>query len=415
MSVRSIAARIDRARLAFVAEGLMVAVAVSLPWSTSATSILIIAWLLAFIPTLELSDFRRELMTWAGGLPILLVLLGALGMAWADVSLSERLGGLDGFLKLPIIPLLMAQFYRSNNATRVFLGFVLSCVALLIASCVVTIWPSISHSAYRGVPVKNYIAQSDEFTVCAAALIGIATERLSMRDWGRAVSLFVVACLFLVDIFFVTTARTTLVIIAALFLVFGLREAGWRGFFGAAVVGAVFAGILWVSSPYLRERVIGVYTESMKFEIHDARTSSGERIDFWTKSLGFIESAPLFGHGTGSITEMFRHAAVGKTGVRSEVSSNPHNQTFMVAIQIGLVGAMVLWAMWVSQLMLFRGPGLVAWFGTIFVVQNMVGSLFNSFISDFTEGWLFALGVGVAGGMIQQQLRAATGRRDKPS
>lgn len=171
----------------------------------------------------------------------------------------------------------------------------------------------------------------------------------------------------------------------------------------------MFTGALWVSSPYLRERVIGVYTESMKFETHDAKTSSGERIIFWTKSLRFIEAAPLFGHGTGSITEMFRRAAVGKAGARGVVSSNPHNQTFTVAIQIGLVGAVVLWAMWVSQLMLFRGPGLVAWFGTIFVVQNMVGSLFNSFISDFTEGWLFVLGVGVAGGAFSENCGRGVG------
>lgn len=100
----------------------------------------------------------------------------------------------------------MAQSYRSNNANRVFLGFVLSCAALLIASCVLTIWSAVSLSPYRGVPVKNYIAQSDEFTICAAALIGLAIERLRVRDWAYAIALFVVACAFLSDIFFVTTS-----------------------------------------------------------------------------------------------------------------------------------------------------------------------------------------------------------------
>jgi len=66
-----------------------------------------------------------------------------------------------------------------------------------------------------------------------------------------------------------------------------------------------------------------------------------------------------------------------------------------------------LWAMWVSQLAWFRGTGVVAWIGLIVVTQNIVGSLFNSFLFDFTEGWLYVLGVGVAAGMILRQFDAA--------
>ena len=75
-----------------IADCLAVAVAVSLPWSTSATGILLVLWLLALIPTLDWDDLRRELVTPAGGLPVLLVLLGVLGMAWADVSFGRALG-----------------------------------------------------------------------------------------------------------------------------------------------------------------------------------------------------------------------------------------------------------------------------------------------------------------------------------
>jgi hypothetical protein len=36
-------------------------------------------------------------------------------------------------------------------------------------------------------------------------------------------------------------------------------------------------------------------------------------------------------------------------------------------------------------------------------VQNVVASLFNSHLLDFTSGWLYAVGVGVAGGMVLRQ------------
>jgi len=34
------------------------------------------------------------------------------------------------------------------------------------------------------------------------------------------------------------------------------------------------------------------------------------------------------------------------------------------------------------------------------VVQNIFTSLFNSHLFDFHEGWMYVLGVGIAGGMV---------------
>jgi len=36
-------------------------------------------------------------------------------------------------------------------------------------------------------------------------------------------------------------------------------------------------------------------------------------------------------------------------------------------------------------------------------VQNVVSSLFNSHLFDFTSGWLYVFGVGVIGGMVLRQ------------
>jgi O-antigen ligase len=60
---------------------------------------------------------------------------------------------------------------------------------------------------------------------------------------------------------------------------------------------------------------------------------------------------------------------------------------------------------WLSHLLLFRGERLVAWIGLV-VVQNLVSSLFNSHLFDFHEGWIYVLGVGIAGGMSLRASRA---------
>ena len=77
-----------------------------------------------------------------------------------------------------------------------------------------------------------------------------------------------------------------------------------------------------------------------------------------------------------------------------------HRDIALALSLIHIFGAGVLWAMWITHLLLFRGSGLVEWIGLVVVVQNIVGSLFNSHLFDFTQGWVYVFGVGVAGGMV---------------
>jgi hypothetical protein len=53
---------------------------------------------------------------------------------------------------------------------------------------------------------------------------------------------------------------------------------------------------------------------------------------------------------------------------------------------------------------MFLREGFIAELGLLVIVQNMVGSLFNSHLFDFAEGWLYVLGVGVAGGLVARHV-----------
>jgi O-antigen ligase len=400
-----------RVPLATIADWLVIGLAASLPWSTSATGILAALWVLALLPTLDLAALRRELRTLAGALPVVLWLLAAAGMVWADVAWSERIAGLAGFLKLLAIPLLLAHFRRSDKAAWVLAAFLLACALLLATSYFVALWPGLTWRGVRGglgVPVKDYIAQSGEFAICVFALLAIAMSTLRARPW-IALGLFVLIALFLVDVLYFATARTALVVLIVLLLVFSFRQFGWRKGALAVVAATLVASAIWQSSAFLRTRVGMVPAEVERYWNENTRTPSGERLEYWRKSVAFIADAPVLGQGTGSIEELFRRSAVGDEGASAVVSGNPHNQTLAVGVQLGVLGAIVLWAMWISHLMLFRGPGLPAWIGLLMVLQNMVSSLFNSHLFDFTQGWIYVVGVGVAGGAVLQSRERRSG------
>lgn len=399
------------------ADWLVIATAVSLPWSTSATSILVVVSLIVLIPTLDWADVRRELLTPAGGLPVLLVALGALGMLWADVSLFARWRGFEAFLKLLLLPLLFVQFRRSDRGLCVLGGYVASCGVLMLASFVMALMPGQDPtSVFFGVPVKNEATQSGEFVTCIFGLLYVLMDVYERRRWAWMVVVLALIAGMAADIVFIATGRTALAIAPLLLAVFAFKKLNAKGALTLLAGAIVFAGAAWYSSPFLRERTTQIWTDFRNYQATDERNSSGERIEFAKKSIAFIRDAPVIGHGTGSIPELFAKSAIGQTGAAASATTNPHNQTFAVAIQLGLVGAVVLWAMWIAHLTLFRGGGLAEWVGLVVVIQNVVGSLFNSHLFDFVQGWVYVIGVGVAGGMVlKRRITEAAGAAPRSS
>jgi O-antigen ligase len=405
----------DRKALEPIAEWLAVAVAVSIPLSTTATGILVVLWLFAVLPTLDVTAVRRELATPAGGLPVLLWALATLGLFWADVSWTERFGGYSSFHRFLVIPLLLAQFRRSEHGMRVLFGFLITMTGVLLFSWVVTLFPALPWPCNQpGVPFKDYIMQSEEFLICAFVLFGIAFDIARVDRWRAVAGLAALALLFLANIVFVVSGRTALLVAPALFLLLGWRQYRWRGLLGAAVLFALAGGVAAYKAPYLHERLAQSISELRAYEARDALNSTSAHLQFLQESLSFVEAAPIIGHGTGSIAEQFRQAAVGQTGPAAIASVNPHNQLLAVAIQLGLIGGAVLVAMWIAHLRLFRGSSLTAWIGLVVVAQNVVASTFNSHLFDFTQAWLYIFGVGVAGGMaLRERDGAAVARRAK--
>jgi hypothetical protein len=398
------------------ADWLAVAVAVSLPWSTSATAVLIVLWLVAVVPTLNAEGLRRELFSAAGGLPVLLWLLAVVGLLWAiDATWSERLNGLGGFHRLLLIPLLLVHFRRSERGVFVLYGFFLSVLVLLLLSWALILIP---HLPWRGknpdvpgVPVKDYILQSTEFLICAFALLGYAFEATWAKRPRLMPAFIALAVLFLGNIFFVVSGRTTLLVAPVLALLVGWRYFGLKGVAGAAVISCIVGALVWFGSPYMHARLETSVSDLQAYQQGDAPNSTGLHLEFLSKSLSFVATAPFFGHGTGSIPEQFRHAATGQSGAAAIASVNPHNQIFAVAIQLGLTGAAVLIAMWAAHFRLFLGNRLSDWLGMIVVVQSVISSLFNSSLFDFSEGWLYVFGVGVIGGMVLRARDAAPSER----
>jgi O-antigen ligase len=383
-------------------------VAACVPWTTTGVATFMIVWIFVLIPTLSPTQFLRSLNRPASSLPLAFFALAAIGMLWADGPWLFRFHGLGPVTKLLAIPLLLYHFERSQRGRWVFLAFLVSCTLLLGLSWISLFaadW-KITATETAGVPVKNYIDQSQEFGFCILALTALILTFFDQRRFALAVLCAVLMLSFFASMMFVASSRTALVFMPILLILFAIRHLN-RGMIMLLFTGtAAVATLIWFTSPYLRQRVEHVAVEYREYNEINRPTSTGLRLEYWKASLKSISGAPLFGHGTGSTKQLFDRKAAGKIGAWANSITNPHNQTLYVAVQWGALGCIVLYVMWGFHILLFSEKNLVGWIGLIVVVQNIVSSLFNSHLFDFSEGWMYVLGVGVAGG-VSAKIRKA--------
>jgi O-antigen ligase len=391
--------------------------AASLPWSTTAVSIFTALWMLVVLPTVRWQEFLESLRAPASFLPLAFVGLAIAGLFWTEDSWPIAIQGLVPVSKLLAVPLLLYHYERSQRGHWVLFAFLASCVLLMGLSWATYFadWKASSPGAMAGVPVRNYIDQSHEFALC---LFVMAPLLLSFAANGHRACSFACAAVmlgFYLDMRFVATSRTAFVYLPVLLILFAVKYLNRKHAIYFLLFAAVVEFGVLLSSPYLRDRVVRTVQDykadrdanAYKEVDRDtnAATSNGLRMAYWRVSIRSISEAPVFGHGTGSTQQLFSREAEGKSGEWGNIIRNPHNQTLYVAIQWGVLGCLVLYAMWYFHLQLFRDSLFVSWIGLVIVVQNFISSLLNSHLFDFHEGWVYVLGVGVAGGIAARAQR----------
>ncbi|MBR0774568.1 O-antigen ligase family protein [Bradyrhizobium diazoefficiens] len=389
-------------------DAVIMLLAVALPWSTSATGILGIVVALCILPIVRMELLLTSLKRPASMLPLAVLLLAGIGTTWADgVSWPERMTGVGKMAKFLLLPLLLVHYQSSQRAKWIFTAFIASSVVLVVHSFLVSAYPQLAITTrldQPGIPVKNYIDQSQGFVFVAIALAAFALEAAARLKYYLAALLGTFSCAFLANLVFINVARTAFIYAPLMFILLMVRYLrGTKVLLGLVGLGLVCVG-LWSASPILQRKVSAIFTEASAYQpdapIGEKPPSVAMRLEFWRKSFNFFEAAPLLGHGTGSVRHLFEVDAVGRTGLSALVVANPHNQTLAAAVQWGVLGVIAIWAMWIAHVRLFRGDELVAWIGMLATLQNVASSIFNSHLADFYEGWLYVLAVGIAGGEL---------------
>ena len=380
-----------------------VATAFTLPWSTSGQAITGGIFVVLALMTIKPEAWIKTMVRPAALLPVLLFLLLLAGMAWSPDPLGA--GGITHYAKLLLIPLVMASAITPRQAVQIGYGFLAGCLIVLALSWMSILWPAGPWGWFKspGVPVKDNAVQSGCFALCAFGLAITAVREWSSGDGKRAVATALLALLFFADIFLIFVSKTGMLETAALLGLFLLWFGGIRKALLMAIPMLLIAGLALSLSAPAQRRLAEFASDIRADNVSQESVSTASRQDFWNKAIGFVKQAPVFGHGTGSTKSLYQSLEAARPSPYGEAVPDPHNQFLAIAIQAGLVGGALLLAMWAAHFLLFAGRGVVGVLGQAVVLQNVVGSLFNSHLSTVTQGTLYCLGVGLFGGLVNRR------------
>jgi O-antigen ligase len=220
-------------------------VAASLPWSTTLVAIFASAFLVSLAPFLDLKALLQSLKRPVCGLPIALFALALTGTLWSDASWNERLYAVGPSAKLLMLPVLLYHFERSARGMYVLIGFLVSCVVLMLISWIVAFDPrlALKPGAAFGVPVKNYIDQSQEFALCSVVLAYPVVTLWRAHKKKLAALLLALSLSFVINMLFVNVSRTALVTMPVMLAVFAILHLKLRSIVLIACAAAVLGGL----------------------------------------------------------------------------------------------------------------------------------------------------------------------------
>src|ERR1700688_2250209 len=387
-----------------------VATAAMLPFSTSGQAIALSIFVVLALVTVKREEWLAPLATPAAAIPVGLYALIVIGMLWSPTPFAPG-GGVGHYAKLLLIPVAMACAFTPRQGLQIGYGFLAGCLVVLALSFLSFFLPMPPpfRQAMDGVPVKDNAVQSGCFALCAFALALGGVSAWVGGNRRRAAVMLILALVFLADIFMIFISKTGILMTAALVGLFVVQAGGWRrSMLIATPIVLVAAIALWSSGPAqqrLAQIATDIHAVDSGKESSEATISTASRLDFWSKAVEFIEQAPLFGHGTGSTKSLYQSLEATRPSPYGEAVPDPHNQFFAIAIQVGLVGGAILLAMWAVHFSMFVGGSFACALGQAVVIQNLIGSLFNSHLSTVTQGMLYCLAVGLLGGIVQRARR----------
>ena len=343
-----------------------------------------------------------------------------LSLAYTSPDIHEATDFLMKYRKLLFIPLLYLVFADDKSAPWATLA-----IWGLFASLVLTM--VLTYTNYLGWTAVGPVHGTDPMTrpwvfkdhisggLMMAFLVCLSFSLAkSVKHTGASRVLYAVAILAMINVLFVLQGRTGQVVAIAYLAIYLVVHASrfrrydtrtrWIAGLGAVIV-CVCVGAFVMHGK--NSRLADTAQEITQYETQNKNTSMGVRIEFYRRSIELIAQRPIAGYGVGSVRTQFERLASMQTGGRAAMAGNPHNEFFLMGVQLGLIGvALFVWFLVAVARACKRLTEPARDIANGYLFAFVLGCLANSLLLNFTEGNLFVFLIGILISAAPKEARA---------
>ena len=363
-------------------------------WGSAGLILLLVTPFLHGQWTKQWQRIKSSPPAWMALIFFALYVVGAIYSVAPSAQIDNFLGK---YAKLLILPLLVAVL-DADKWRRPAIDAFLVAAGLAVA---------VSYARFFGLlqpfpdPNQAYTAFQNRisfgtYLAFASYLLAWRSIHDSRKRWFWAILAF----LYGLSVLMINNGRTGYVIILVLVILLFFQKFGLKGVAVGLIAVSFLGSAAFLLSPTSNERITRTIQNFEKYKTGEGatETSTGLRLQFYHHSIEIISKNLFLGTGTGSFPEEYAKSVAGTNDIRT---SNPHNEYFLTAVQLGLVGLAVLlifgFSLWQSTTSMV-GENRAALQGLVLTIG--IGCLFNSQLLDAGEGRFFVVLSGIILGSI---------------
>lgn len=336
---------------------------------------------------------------------LLLFAVLCVSVFWSEAESSIALQWVSKYKKLLLIPLATPFFQEREHKIFFFKGLVGSLVVGLIISYLNFFgFANIGDCPSMGCSTHSYITLA--ILNCLLFIILLSYLFFSLASKRNKIFALALAAFALFNVMFISPSRTGQLMVLCLiagfpFFIWGLPgyvdKYNKRSLLICVVIsiGFLVVGVLNSKGSRLVDsvhKIIVFKEEALKST--DLNVAVDVRSEMFRKTISLIAEKPFAGWGAGGQeAKLISMSAQGVTQNERYIFANPHNEYLSWAVQVGTLGFVVFlyWLMtvWRQALQLedpIERAVLVGW-----LLVFTLGSFFNSFLLDFSEGYTTVL------------------------
>jgi O-antigen ligase len=323
----------------------------------------------------------------------------ALSLLWTSSNDATALNTWARHARLITIPIVYLLIYNYGEARTVLRFFVIGQIFVVFSAWLLVLgmpvpWATAKAATTRYAVFGSYLEQSISQAVLLAILWHQRDWILGQKNKWWAVAIAALTLIHTLGFLIGRSGHVVALGLIALAIVYELpKRLKWL----AVVVPFGLLGLALVSSKNFHERVQIVRNEIQIYDKDaDVATSSGQRLFYWQTSLQAIAQQPILGYGTGSWNMQYRRLENGKSEPSSLSASDPHQLFLLWAVEGGIVGLILLCAVWAAiyrrsrQLEKQDARTLQS-----ILAALIISGMFNSIIFGIGMGDFFCVGLGI--------------------